>query len=116
MTCGASQPLASEATPEAATEKGQPMTFLQAALFQWVNPKAWAMALTAVTVYAPSHDLAVIAGVAGVFGMINFPAVSCWAYLGEQMQRFLTNNRQLRMFNIGMALLLVGSLYPVLTT
>lgn len=106
--------IANAAPPEAAAEKGQPMTFLQAALFQWVNPKAWAMALTAVTVYAPSHELAVIAVVALVFGMINFPAVSFWAYLGKQMQRFLTNNRRLRVFNIAMALLLVGSLYPVL--
>ena len=46
--------------PAAPTEGrigGKPFTFLQAALFQWLNPKAWAMALTAVTVYAPDRSL-----------------------------------------------------------
>lgn len=106
--------IANAAPPEAATAKGHPMTFIQAALFQWVNPKAWAMALTAMTIYAPSQELVVIGMVALVFCLINFPSVSCWAYMGKQMQRFLTNNRRLRVFNISMALMLVGSLYSVL--
>jgi threonine/homoserine/homoserine lactone efflux protein len=106
--------IANAAPPRGADNKTAPMTFFQAALFQWVNPKAWAMALTAVTVYAPGQDLAIIGAVALIFGAINFPAVSAWAFLGQEMQRFLTNRRRLRVFNISMALLLVGSLYPVL--
>ena len=87
---------------------------MQAAIFQWVNPKAWAMGLTAVTVYAPSQELRTLAVVALVFGLINLPSVSSWAYLGQKMQLFLTNQRRLKVFNICMALLLVGSLYSVL--
>ena len=93
---------------------GTPMTFLQAALFQWVNPKAWAMALTSVSVYAPERDLASILLVALVFGAINLPSVGSWTILGQQLRRFLTNPTRLRAFNWGMAILLVASLYPVL--
>ncbi|MBX9876328.1 MAG: LysE family translocator [Beijerinckiaceae bacterium] len=89
---------------------GKPMTFLQAALFQWVNPKAWTMALTSVTVYAPDRDIAAITLVTFVFGAINLPTVSCWATLGTVMRRWLTNRARLRAFNWSMAGLLVASL------
>ncbi|NOE17865.1 LysE family transporter [Ruegeria atlantica] len=93
---------------------GTPMTFLQAAAFQWVNPKAWAMALTATTAYTPSQTLHAIALVALVFGAVNLPSVSTWTFLGQQMSWVLTNPRRLVAFNWTMAVLLVASLYPVL--
>ena len=93
---------------------GVPLTFLQAAAFQWVNPKAWTMALTAVTVYTPDTTFWAIVVVGVVFGAINLPAVSSWTVLGQQMARVLTNRRRLTIFNWTMAALLVASLYPVL--
>lgn len=103
------------AAPAAAGEaKGRPMTFLQAAAFQWVNPKAWAMALTAISAYAPGQSWSAILVTAGVFGAINLPSVSTWTVLGQQMARLLTNRRRLALFNWTMAALLVLSLYPVL--
>jgi threonine/homoserine/homoserine lactone efflux protein len=95
---------------------GRPFTFIQAALFQWVNPKAWIMALTALSVYSPSQSIASVALVAVVFGAINLPSVSCWTLLGQQIQGLLSSPRRLTAFNISMALLLVASLYPVLMT
>ena len=95
------------------TASRQPMTFLQAAAFQWVNPKAWTMALTAVTVYTPDTTLPAIALVALVFAVINLPTVSTWTVLGQQMARLLTSPARLRAFNWTMAVLLVASLYPV---
>ena len=92
---------------------GRPMTFLQAAAFQWVNPKAWTMALTAVTVYTPDTTLPAIALVALVFGAINLPSVSTWTLLGQQMARVLTSSARLIAFNWTMAALLIASLYPV---
>jgi len=92
----------------------KPMTFFQAALFQWINPKAWTMALTAVTVYAPkTNPIMGLTVIAVVFGAINLPAVSLWTLLGVQMRRFLSNPQIQRAFNIGAALLLVATLYPV---
>lgn len=95
--------------------EGTPMTFLQAAAFQWVNPKAWAMALTAITVYTPHHSAADIALVAAIFGLINLPSVGSWTILGQQMARFLTSRTRMVTFNCIMALLLVASLWPILS-
>jgi threonine/homoserine/homoserine lactone efflux protein len=106
--------IAHAAAPKEREATGNPITFLQAAAFQWVNPKAWAMALTAVTVYAPERSLGAVALVAAVFGAINLPSVSVWTVLGQQVRRVLTTGRRLVAFNWTMAVLLVASLAPVL--
>ncbi|TKB43207.1 LysE family translocator [Thalassotalea mangrovi] len=90
-----------------------PISFWQAVAFQWVNPKAWTMALTAISVYAPSQQFAAVLVVAGIFGMINLPSISAWTMLGQELQRVLTSQRRLQRFNWTMATLLVLSLYPV---
>ncbi|BAQ70668.1 transporter, LysE family [Rhodovulum sulfidophilum] len=92
----------------------RPMTFLQAATFQWVNPEAWAMCLSAVTLYAPDRSLLSVAIVAAAFTLVCFPAISVWAWLGTVVRQWLSNATRLRAFNITMAALLVASLYPVL--
>lgn len=106
--------IANAAPPRAGEATGTPMTFVQAAAFQWVNPKAWAMALTAVTVYAPAQTIPAMLLVAAIFGVINIPAVSSWTLLGQAMRRLLTNPKRLRTFNWTMAALLVASLAPLL--
>ena len=106
--------IANAGPAETGEGKGNPMTFLQAAAFQWVNPKAWAMALTAISVYAPDQTLWAILLVAALFGAVNLPSVSSWTLLGQQMARVLTNPRRLMLFNWAMAALLVASLYPVI--
>jgi threonine/homoserine/homoserine lactone efflux protein len=83
-------------------------------MFQWVNPKAWTMALTALTVYAPSQDLWAVLAVAVIFGSVNLPCVSTWTLMGLHLQRLLISRRRLVTFNISMSILLVVSLYPVL--
>jgi threonine/homoserine/homoserine lactone efflux protein len=66
------------------------MRFIEAAGFQWINPKAWAMALTATTVYTrPDAFLATVLVVALVFGSINLPSVSVWAAFGTGLRGFL---------------------------
>lgn len=107
--------IANAAPPKSKKDQGsRPFTFMQAALFQWVNPKAWTMALTAITVYSPDRSLWSVGIVACTFGIVNFPSVSTWIVIGQQMARFLTNQTRLRAFNWTMAALLLGSLYPVL--
>jgi len=98
-----------------AEDRGRPMSFLQAALFQWVNPKAWAMAVTALTIYAPSRnpDLALLV-TAAVFGAINLPCVGLWAAVGTRLRVILSSPRRHRLFNLGAAILLVATLYPLL--
>lgn len=105
---------AAPAAPDAPETAGRPLTFLQAAGFQWVNPKAWAMAMTAMTVYAPEASVAAVLVVAGVFALVNLPSVSAWALLGQQLRRCLAHPRRLRLFNATMAGLLVATLWPIL--
>ncbi len=107
--------IATAAPPREGAAAGRPLTFLQAAGFQWVNPKAWMMAIGAMTVYAPGGEPWRIALVAGVFGAVNLPSVGCWAFAGTQLRRLLTNPARLRAFNWTMAALLVASLVPVLS-
>ncbi len=97
--------------PGSVAASGRPITFVQAAAFQWVNPKAWAMAVTAATVYGPGVGTL---GVAAVFAAVNLPSVSVWTLLGQTLRRWLTTPVRLRLFNAVMALALVASLLPVL--
>lgn len=103
----------SNSSIEGGNSNAKPLTFIQAAAFQWVNPKAWTMSLTAISVYAPSNSFAAIVLVAVVFGSINLPCIGSWTILGQRMQKFLTSQKRLKIFNYTMALLLVLSLYPV---
>ena len=106
--------IATAAPAEQGARAGTPMTFTQAAAFQWVNPKAWSMALTAVTLYTADAGAAAVLLTAAVFGAVNLPCVSLWVIMGQQVAHFLRSPRRLRAFNWGMAGLLILSLYPVL--
>ncbi|MFN7030526.1 MAG: LysE family translocator [Sphingopyxis sp.] len=90
--------------------RGRPMSFGQAVLFQWVNPKAWSMALTAIALYAPDRNIAAVLLVAAIFGVINLPSTSLWAVMGVSLRGWLSSPARLRAFNWTMAALLVGSL------
>lgn len=93
----------------------QPMSFLAASLFQWVNPKAWVMAITAMTVYTGQPDfVSSVFIVCMVFVITNVPSVSVWCGFGVGLREFLSDPRKLRAFNISMALLLIASLWPML--
>lgn len=106
--------IAHATAPAEATAEGRPLTFLQAAAFQWVNPKAWSMALGAITLYAASRDLGAILWVAGTYVGLGVISTSSWTVMGQQLRHILSNKRRLRLFNWTMAGLLVASLVPVL--
>ena len=94
---------------------GKPMTLLAAALFQWVNPKAWVMGVTAMSVYTGQPDFYTsVLIVAVTFTIVNFPSVSIWCGFGVALRELLSDPKRLRIFNILMALLLVASLWPML--
>jgi threonine/homoserine/homoserine lactone efflux protein len=92
-----------------------PMTFLQAAAFQWVNPKAWAMALVAMGAYTSAeHPVTSVLIVGFAFGLVNFPSVSVWAGFGVALRGFLSNPVRLKWFNILMGVLLALTVVPIL--
>lgn len=106
--------VANAAPPADAKEGTKPLSFLQAAGFQWVNPKAIYMSIYAQTTYAP--DAAGWGGavaVAFVFALVNLPSVATWVWGGTQVRRWLDGPGRLKTFNWTMAALLVLSLYPM---
>ncbi|MAU53685.1 MAG: hypothetical protein CMN17_15240 [Roseovarius sp.] len=106
--------IANAAPPADAKAEGRPLTFLQATAFQWVNPKAWSMALSAVTLYAAGRDFAAVLLVAGVYVACATVSTTGWTLLGQQIRRVLGSPARLRLFNRVMAVLLVATLVPVL--
>ncbi|MGF6763721.1 threonine/homoserine/homoserine lactone efflux protein [Paraburkholderia sp. GAS33] len=92
----------------------RPMKFHEAIAFQWVNPKAWMMVLTAVTTIHVSENFGSnVMLMAVVFYVIGLPCICLWAGFGTAMRQVLTDPKRLRIFNIAMALSLVLTLYPI---
>lgn len=93
---------------------GRPMTFLEAAAFQWFNPKGWVMAVGAISTYAAvaafPFNVLLIASLCGSLGILSS---ATWLGFGAGLKRLLTSPRAVRTVNIAMALLLVASLWPI---
>ncbi|WP_413204390.1 LysE family translocator [Rhodospirillum sp. A1_3_36] len=109
-----------EGQDEASGEiQGRPMTFLEAAAFQWANPKAWVMILGALAAFtsggaegAPAWE---VLGIFALFVAIGLTSTSTWAGFGVAIGHLLARSRMAsRLFNWAMAGLLVLSLVPVL--
>lgn len=93
----------------------EPMTFFGAAAFQWVNPKAWVMAVTAMATYTDDSQYYFTVMLVGLaFAAVNLPSVSTWAGFGSALREWLAVPARLKWFNITMAVLLVISLWPML--
>ena len=106
--------IATALPPESKQVTGKPFTFLQAAAFQWVNPKAWSMALGAITLYAPGREFSAVLWVAGTYVLCALVSTTSWAAAGQQLRRLLTNRTRLRAFNWTMAAALIASMIPVI--
>ena len=99
---------------ESGKTRGKPFTFLEAAAFQWVNPKAWIMAVGIVAAYMPQDNFYSNLWLGAlVVSLINFPSISVWTLFGSTVRRLLHRPESVQRFNMVMALLLVASLYGV---
>jgi len=97
----------------AASPRAQPFSFFDAALFQWVNPKAWAMTMGAATSFSrPEHLATDVMIIAAVLAVTGIPCIMLWAGGGLAVRHLLARPGMLRTFNIGMAMLLMASLLP----
>ena len=93
----------------------KPLNFLQAMGFQWINPKAWIMAITALSDYTlPGHYQVGLVSVVGTFLFTGITSASTWAGFGAGIKNLLSDPRWLRPVNIGLAVLLLASLVPML--
>ena len=99
--------IATAERPREGKAGGRPLTFLQAAAFQWVNPKAWVIGVSAVSAFSTLElsPLANAAIIAFIFGAMAFPCSAVWAGFGTAIGRLLTSPRALRGFNLAMGAL-----------
>lgn len=96
-------------------ESTQPISFMGAAAFQWVNPKAWIMSIGYFSNYMPTDaSLTFVVLTCLMFSAINFPSVGLWVWLGAKLEHFLQQETKRKIFNGTMAVLLVVSMIPVL--
>jgi threonine/homoserine/homoserine lactone efflux protein len=91
------------------------MGFFGATLFQWVNPKAWLLALSVAAAWVSPDRPALpqVAVIALAFALVGPPCNLPWALLGTGAARLLRSPARLRAFNVAMAVLLVASMLPV---
>ena len=94
--------------------KAKPLNFLQAAGFQWVNPKAWIVAVGAIATFTTLQGDVIqeVLLIVVIFGLVTIPTVAIWTLFGTAIRRLLKSNRARTIFNWSMAALLVASLVP----
>jgi threonine/homoserine/homoserine lactone efflux protein len=96
------------------TVVSKPLTLWLAAVFQWVNPKAWMMMLTAIATYTQAQTLwrdTLLIGL--LFAVLGMPVNSMWNLFGATLRAFLQDPLKARVFNLVMGVLLLGSMYPL---
>ena len=93
----------------------RPLTFLESAAFQWINPKAWVVAVSVMALYtSPEAPFLSVVLISLAFALVNFPSVSAWAGFGTGLREFLSNPVRLKWFNIAMGVLLAATLWPMM--
>ncbi len=102
-----------DAADDAATSADRPISFLQAAIFQWVNPKAWIACATISALFlngpAPTAASATQSAVSLVLALlvVGMPCSFCWLFFGVQIRRLIAAPRRQILFNRSMAGLLI---------
>lgn len=93
----------------------RPLTFVEAAAFQFVNPKAWIMGVTAVAVFVPDLEprWVAIAVLCSLFALINLPCVCTWAVVGASLKRWLANDAFRRWVSGALVVLTVYSVVAI---
>lgn len=99
--------IATASTAPSAKADARPMGVFQAFMFQWVNPKAWTMAITGISAFALEGTALFwsLAMITAAFALVVFPICSFWALLGEQVGRLLTSERGRQWFNRSLGVL-----------
>ena len=98
-----------------AKQASRPLSFIQAALFQWVNPKAWITGTSAIAAYTTiGADLAVQILLVGlVFFVMTFPSAGVWMLFGAGLKKILSDPMHQKAFNVTMAMVLAASVAPI---
>jgi len=99
-----------------ASAAARPLTIFESALFQWINPKAWVVAVSAMAIYLDENaPVRSASWVSAAFAMVNLPSVAVWAAFGVTLRQYLLKPGRLKRFNVCMGILLAATLWPMLT-
>ena len=102
--------IATSSTVNNGEQSYQAMSFLAAANFQWINPKAWSMALSAITLYSSGlESIYAVLLIATVFFIAYLPSACLWILAGQKLHKILSKPANLKLFNYAMAALLITS-------
>lgn len=101
---------------DSSAQKAKPLGFLKGAIFQWVNAKAWVVAIGAISSFTTIGEQYTTQSltIATTFFLISFPCVGIWLLFGSFLQQTLKNNNYLIWFNMSMSVLLLLSVFPVI--
>lgn len=99
-----------------AEDKGAPLKYYEAILFQFVNPKAWVICITAVSLFYPQKEHIVLSIFFMVFmaTIINLPSISMWAFGGSVIRQYLRNEAIKKIIEWLLAILLIGTSISIL--
>ena len=93
----------------------KPLSFFQAVMFQWVNPKAWLMAIGAISIFSlMANSIYNAIAISSIFLLIGLPCIGSWLLFGASLQRFIKNERHQKWFNRVMAVCLIASIAMVI--
>ena len=93
----------------------KPLSFIGAVAFQWVNPKAWVMAIGFFSNYITKEaGIETIVMCSLLFSIVNFPSIAVWALLGSRMRKLFAIKVYAKIFNVTMAALIVAAMVPSL--
>ena len=93
----------------------KPLSFIGAVAFQWVNPKAWVMAIGFFSNYITKEaGIETIVMCSLLFSIVNLPSIAVWALLGSRMRKLFAIKVYAKIFNVTMAALLVAAMVPSL--
>lgn len=97
-------------------QASRPLSLFEGALFQFINPKAWVMALTTITLFLPPQASlpAACAVIAAVLVLVNLPCITVWALFGSGLRHWLSSDARRRAFNLLMSVLLLATAWLML--
>ena len=95
---------------------GKPMSFFQAVLFQWVNPKAWLISINGIGAFTTVGGDVIwqVFAICLILTSVGYLSSSSWTIFGSVLQKIITNHRQYKIFNMLMAFFLVMAIIPLI--
>ena len=106
--------IANAGNPQASEATKSPFTFVQAAAFQWLNPKAWVIAISALAAFSSQTNFALsVVSVIAMYFLTGLISMALWLMFGHSLKHFLNTANRVKYFNISMAIVLVLSIIPI---